>query len=229
MSTVSDRIISFNHSLHPELRLPAGIRMMNPFREFPDALEASELFYRKYYSDNCNRKLILGINPGRFGAGVTGVPFTDPKRLTECCRIPWRGAMLHEPSSVFVYDMIEAYGGTVDFYGDCYINSLCPLGFTSTDDRGREKNYNYYDSRELLEAVLSLLDWNIRRQIDISGTGDKCYCLGTGTNYKMLTKLNMQHAYFKTIIPLEHPRFIVQYRHKDRAKYIGEYLRKLKE
>jgi hypothetical protein len=38
-------------------------------------------FYQKYYADNKKRSLIIGINPGRFGAGVTGIPFTDPIRL----------------------------------------------------------------------------------------------------------------------------------------------------
>jgi len=49
---------------------------MNPFRENPEALIVSGKFYKKYYNDNNPRFLILGINPGRFGAGVTGIPFT---------------------------------------------------------------------------------------------------------------------------------------------------------
>ncbi len=59
---------------------------MNPFKENPDALAISSAFYKKYYDDHRMRRLILGINPGRFGAGVTGIPFTDTKRLTEKCR-----------------------------------------------------------------------------------------------------------------------------------------------
>ncbi len=34
-----------------------------------------------------HRYLILGINPGRFGGGITGIPFTDPIRLQNICGI----------------------------------------------------------------------------------------------------------------------------------------------
>ncbi len=153
MATLASRIIAFNKTLHFEGNLPKGIRIMNPFRESREALKVSSAFYRKYYHDNRKRHLILGINPGRFGAGLTGIPFTDPKRLIARCGIAYKGDMAHEPSSAFVYDMIEAYGGEQDFYGSFYINSLCPLGFTSIRPDGKEVNYNYYDSKELSKAV----------------------------------------------------------------------------
>jgi hypothetical protein len=89
----------------------------------------------------------LGINPGRFGAGVTGIPFTDTKRLEEKCWLTIEGLTTYEPSSVFVYDVIEAYGGVEKFYSDYYISSVCPLGFVKFNEKGKEINYNYYDSR----------------------------------------------------------------------------------
>jgi hypothetical protein len=64
---------------------------MNPYKEEELAMRISSEFYRKYYSDENKRHLILGINPGRFGGGVTGVPFTDPKRLISECHIPYEG------------------------------------------------------------------------------------------------------------------------------------------
>lgn len=82
MKTFADKIIEFNKFLHFEGLLPDGIRIMNPFRD-NYIFKVSSSFYRKYYNDNKPRHLILGINPGRFGAGFTGVPFTDTKRLTK--------------------------------------------------------------------------------------------------------------------------------------------------
>ncbi len=126
---------------------------MNPFKESGEAVKVSSEFYRKYYGDNKPRHLILGINPGRFGAGVTGVPFTDSKRLTGECGIAYTGKETHEPSSVFIYEMIHAYGGPEKFYQRFYINSVCPLGFVATGKNGKEVNYNYYDSKALTEAI----------------------------------------------------------------------------
>ena len=86
-------------------------------------------FYTKYYSDNNKRILLLGINPGRFGGGVTGIPFTDPVRLEKVCGIKNDFQKKQELSSVFIYEMIEAYGGAEKFYKQFYISAVSPLGF----------------------------------------------------------------------------------------------------
>src|SRR6187402_2535739 len=97
-TSFADKVITFNRQLHFSGKLPPGIRIMNPFKEEESAFEISSAFYRKFYNDNHPRHLILGINPGRFGAGVTGVSFTDPKRMINQCHIPYNGPITHEPS-----------------------------------------------------------------------------------------------------------------------------------
>src|SRR5437870_2996448 len=104
MKTFADKVIAFNKQVHFSGKLPPGIRIMNPFAEDESILEISSAFYKKFYDDSQPRHLILGINPGRFGAGVTGVPFTDSKRLRTECGIDYRGKETHEPSSVFIYE-----------------------------------------------------------------------------------------------------------------------------
>ena len=182
MTTFADRIIAFNKQLDFHGGLPEGISIMNPFRENVNIIPVSSGFYRKYYNDNNPRHLILGINPGRFGAGITGIPFTDPKRLIEKCALEFSGELKHEPSSVFVYEVIDAFGGSEEFYRRFYINSVCPLGFTSNRPDGKELNYNYYDSKELTNAVYSFIIDNIRKQISIGVETDVCFCFGTGKN-----------------------------------------------
>jgi hypothetical protein len=164
------------------------------------------------------------MNPGRFGGGVTGIPFTDPKRLKTHCGISYTRAVTHEPSSVFVYDVIEAYGGPAKFYNRFYINSLCPLGFTNTTAKGKEINYNYYDSPALANAVRAFIINNLHRQIGLGLHTQVCMVLGTGKNEKYLQKLNEQYNYFKTIIAVEHPRYIVQYKSSAKSFYIDKYL-----
>jgi hypothetical protein len=221
----ADRVIQFNRQLtYTGNPLPIGIRIMNPFREHDNVMGIVEAFYHKYYNDNSQRHIILGINPGRFGAGLTGIPFTDTKRLVSECNIPYSDKTSHEPSSVFIYEMINAYGGPEAFYNDFYINSPCPLGFTSIDAKGKETNYNYYDSKELIEAVLPFMIENIHKQIDLGIKTDTCFCFGTGKNEKFLRKLNEEHQFFRKIIALEHPRFIMQYKSASKQFYIDKYL-----
>ena len=224
MPTFADKVIEFNKELQFHGQLPEGIHIMNPFQENPEVLEISSAFYRKYYSDNHPRHLILGINPGRFGSGVTGVPFTDSKRLIQECGLPYHGKPTHEPSSVYVYEMIKAFGGPEAFYRNFYIHSVCPLGFTTTSAKGQEINYNYYDSPSLTAAVYDFIIENIRKQLNFGIQTDIGFCFGTGKNEKFLRKLNEKEKFFKEIIALEHPRFIMQYKAKTKDLYINKYL-----
>lgn len=224
METFADKVISFNRRVHFHGSLPEGIRIMNPFRENAEIIPLSALFYHKYYSDHKPRHLILGINPGRFGGGITGIPFTDPKRLVEKCGIPFNGPPAHEPSSVFIYEMIDAFGGPQVFYEKFYINSVCPLGFTRAGVSGKEINYNYYDSKALTEAVRPFITASIKSQIALGVDTDTCFCFGTGKNEKFLKELNKEKHFFKEIVSLEHPRFIMQYKSKSKQVYLDKYL-----
>ena len=225
MKTNADKIIAFNRNLRFEHLLPQGIGVMNPFVENEGALEASSAFYHKFYSDNKPRLMILGINPGRFGAGLTGVPFTDPKRLLAECGIDcYAGPTAHEPSSVFVYEMINAFGGVKEFYSRFYINSISPLGFVARKQNGKEVNYNYYDSAELTTAARPFILKTLKEQLTFNIRRDACFCLGTGKNHKFILELNNEHGFFDKIIPLEHPRYIIQYKSKQIDSYITKYL-----
>jgi hypothetical protein len=227
--TFADRIIDFNQTLHFEGELPAGINIMNPYQESDLALKASSTFYKKYYSDTHPRHLILGINPGRFGSAMTGVSFTDPKRLITYCDIPFPGKMTHEPSSEFIYEMITAYGGPEAFYKQFYISSVCPLGFTITGEQGRVTNYNYYDNKALMEAAYPFIITQMERQLALGFETDIAYCFGTGKNENFLRKLNAEKKYFGKIIALPHPRYIMQYKSKMKTTFVDEYLEAFKE
>ena len=100
--TFADNVIQFNQNLHSPAQLPSGFRVINPFLDNAETMGVMQQFYRKYYNDLNLRKFIVGINPGRHGAGVTGVPFTDTKRLESVCGIKMNSAATHEVSSVFV-------------------------------------------------------------------------------------------------------------------------------
>lgn len=218
----SDHILSFHRQLQPDWKLPAGVELLYPF-DNPGTWEVMESFFHKYFSDPHPRTLIFGINPGRFGAGVTGTPFTDPKILEEVCGIPNTFPKRAELSAIFVYEFINAYGGPEAFYKDFYITSLCPLGFVKDS-----KNYNYYDSKELTRAVEPHILHNIRFHLEIGCNPEIAYSLGKGKNYAYFQKINKEHNLFKQVIPLPHPRWVMQYRLKRKEEFIEKIVDALK-
>jgi hypothetical protein len=229
LKTFADHVINFNSHLEYKGTLPPGIRIMNPFREQPQIKEIMRQFYKKFYDDHLTRQMIIGINPGRLGSGSTGVPFTDTKRMIDAHGIQIEGLKTHEPSAVFMHEMFSAYGGVDKFYKDFYIGSVCPLGFTSIQPGGKEINYNYYDSKALKEAVYDFVVESMKEQLTFGIDTRVAYCLGTGKNFAFLQQLNAKEGYFKKIVPLEHPRFVMQYKSKTKQDYIDKYLRAFEE
>jgi len=223
MRTQAAAILEFYKNLRPGFPMPEGIDIMNPYAD-KETWRITEAFYQKFYSDTDPRIFIFGINPGRFGGGVTGIPFTDPIRLAEKCCIPNSWKKTAELSSLFIYDMIDHYGGVREFYAKFFITALSPLGFTWSG-----KNLNYYDNKELLRRSEPFILRCIRRQLETIPTAEFCYCLGEGENFKQFQRINTQHAYFKEIIPLPHPRWVMQYRRKEIGEYIEAYISKFNE
>ncbi len=228
MPTFADSVIHFNKTIQFKSKLPSGVRVMNPFRENPEVPAIVERFYRKFYDDSRTRKLILGINPGRLGAGATGIPFTDSRRLAGKCGIEVKSVRTHEPSSVFVYDLIDRFGGVNKFYTSFYITSVCPLGFIRKSARGNWVNCNYYDSGELFDCVKPLIRSNLRKQIEFGIDTARVFVLGK-KNAQYVQELNQSDKYFGEVAALEHPRYIEQYRSASREKYIADYVRELRK
>ncbi len=219
--TQSDAILHFYRNLRPMFPLGDGIEIMNPYKN-PAAWKLAGQFYGKFYSDSRPRRYIFGINPGRFGGGVTGIPFTDPIRLAEKCGIPNDLKRQAELSSQFVYEMIDWYGGAEAFYGHYYITALSPLGYVR-----HGKNLNYYDDKELMRDVEPFVLACIRRQLKTIPTNAICFCLGEGENFRYFNRINEKHRFFKTIIPLPHPRWVMQYRRKKVKDFVRMYVEKL--
>ena len=91
--TKAQRILAFYYGLDfDHAYLDDDLAVLNPFEGASPAQErALSDFYHRFYNDDKPRNLILGINPGRLGAGATGIPFTDTKRLV-ACGIPFDAA-----------------------------------------------------------------------------------------------------------------------------------------
>ena len=216
-------ILDFYKGLDPQFNLPKGVSLMNPYANSA-SWRLTESFYTKYYSDTIPRAYIFGINPGRFGGGVTGIPFTDPIRLEDRCGIRNELKKLPELSSQFIYGMIDEFGGPARFYSYFFFSALSPLGFIEDG-----KNLNYYDSRELCQACEAFMIDCIKKQLNTIPASATCICLGEGQNFSRFKKLNDEHHFFREIIPLPHPRWIMQYRRKRMNEYVEQYVATFKK
>ena len=199
-----------------KVKLPDGINVLDPFNgeNAEEVRRIVKLFHRQYYADERPRMLMLGINPGRLGAGSTGICFTDTKRCEADLGIPVEGMRTHEPSSDFFYRAVRAAGGAEAFYDRVYVQAICPLGFTHTGPKGTPLNLNYYDDAALQKAITPVV---VRWLRDLIATGlrtDVACCIGTGKNLTFLKKLNDNHGFLGRIIPVEHPRVVMPDRYK---------------
>ncbi|GAL86002.1 hypothetical protein NIASO_03695 [Sporocytophaga myxococcoides] len=225
--TFADKVIDFNRHLKFEGSLPNGFHVLNPYMDNPETMDVMKQFYYKYYNDQVQRRFIIGINPSRHGAGVTGVPFTDTKRLEKVCGIVMNSAYTHEVSSVFMYEMIAEYGGAEAFYKDYYINSPFPLAIIRQTEDGKWLNANYYDDSALFDMVKEFMIMSLKKHISLGLDTSEVYVLGM-KNAEYIGKLNKEAKLFDRIKILEHPRYIQQYKSKQKQLYINKYMLALK-
>jgi hypothetical protein len=211
-----NQVLKYHFQLQPDVQLPQGIKWLMPY-EHPETRKCMQAFYSTFYRDNMKRTFILGINPGRFGAGLTGVPFTDPIRL-EQLGIHNKFPKKPELSSVFIYEMVDRCGGPDIFFKQYYIASLSPLGLTRNG-----LNYNYYDDAQLARRIEPFIIRNIETQMAFGANKSIVFCLGQGKNYDYLKKLNDRHRWWKKVEPLPHPRWIMQYRLKRKEDFLKQY------
>ena len=202
--------------------MPEGVEILYPHLD-AGAWKAMSRFYHTFYNDTSNRVFIIGINPGRFGAGTTGIPFTDPIRLQDELGIGHEFDLKPELSSRFIYHMIEVYGGVKKFYNHCYFTSVSPFGFTRAG-----RNLNYYDLKELQDNWELYMVSALKAQIAI-GACPQALSLGQGKNHQYLRYLNSKYHLFKEIHPLPHPRWIMQYRLKKIDYFTELYCKSLKK
>lgn len=220
--TWAEHIITYYKNLRPPQVLPNEISWLYPQRN-EAVLKIVEIFYNKYFNDQQQRTLMLGINPGRLGAGITGVNFTAARQLQNHCGITHPFKNLSELSAEFIYEMIEAFGGAQKFYTSFFIGSVCPLGFVQ-----HGKNLNYYDDKALLATVAPFIVSSMQQLLAYGVNTRRCICIGGEKNYKHLLRLNEKHNWFQEIVSVPHPRFIMQYRRKQKDAYLQTYLDALK-
>jgi len=217
----AEKAIQFYSELDPKIKLKNGVDWIRAFDQ-QETLNCFSTFMHQFYNDAQPRTFLLGINPGRFGAGVTGVAFTDPIQLEEKLKISNSFEKKHELSAIFIHEVIDALGGPETFFSQFFITSVNPLGLIKDN-----KNYNYYDDAINLQLIEPFIIECMNKQLKYGYHREKAFSIGQGKNFKYLKKLNDTHKWFDEIIPLPHPRWVLQYKRKFKEQYIIEYIEKL--
>ena len=176
-------VLDFFDSLRPPPNLPEDVDILWPYGS-PEVRRVIDAFYRKYYSDRSPRIFLVGINPGRFGSGVTGIGFTDPPRLAADCGIPHSISGGAELSSDFVYRVIAAFGGPEAFFGRFYLTALSPVGYLRDG-----KNLNYYDVKGLPEKLDSWMAESMEKQIAAGACRRMAFSMGQGAKFPIHVRL----------------------------------------
>jgi len=214
----SIQILDFYFSLSPKPPLPKGVEAIYPF-DNPETKRLMQIFFNNYYDDKNPRTYLVGINPGRLGSGVTGIGFADAYHLEYYCDIPNSFDKRVEISAAFMFEVMEAYGGVEKFYKDFLFTTVMPLGLLKN-----EKNYNYYDDLQTQSALEPYIEETLLKQMSFPQAKPNIICVGQGKNLKYLKAFNDKHHCFESIEVVPHPRWVMQYRRKEKQKYINVYL-----
>jgi hypothetical protein len=217
LSLFSQKAVKYFAQLKSPSPLHENINVLNPYSD-KDVRRIVNEFYHKFFKDANERTFILGINPGRFGGGITGIAFTDPVALQEYCGIRNNFIKKRELSSKFVYSFIEDYGGVNKFFSKFFISAVYPLALLKDG-----KNYNYYDSSTLYRSLKPHILSSLKAQIKLGAKEDIVICLGK-KNANYLREINKKLSYFKKIVILDHPRYVMQYKLKKIDEYIKKYM-----
>jgi lin2946 protein len=231
--TTAQKILEFYGSLKSAgINLPEKYRLINPLtganqRQIAQITQITHRFYHRYYHDNRRRFMILGSSPARRGTALTGVPFEDVNHLQEDTGIFINAFGANKRSSSFLYEVMEECSGRQKFYKRFYMSFVCPLGIEKINLKGNWVNCNYYENAALKKCLHPFIVDSLRCQIDFNIDTTVCFCIGSGENFKFLTNINDEYHFFDTIVPLEHPRFIMQYNADRKEEFIKKYVNAL--
>lgn len=138
MEEIIDLHLDFYHSIKENDEVISTLRKENIkiLDGFIRNIDLVRRYYQTVYQTNRDRIVLCGINPGKLGAGKTGVPFLDFKSISQI----FSDVRLsdQERSAQYMWSVINKIG--IDkFYKNIYITNISWFGFTKEGN-----NLNYY-------------------------------------------------------------------------------------
>ena len=124
--------------------------------DFLENWENIKRFNEKYYKGSYPKTVLCGINPGKNGAGKTGIPFIDFSSLSKL--LDGVEKTDTERSAQFFYDIVQEIGAD-RFYRSFYVTNISWLGFIKDG-----KNVNYYDlSDKSKKFIYKMFQYEIKQ------------------------------------------------------------------
>lgn len=108
-------------------------------RDFLTNWDMMNEFYGRFYRDGVPKTVLCGLNPGRLGAGKTGVPLLDFRSLALLMPDLAGGRHETERSAQFFFSVIEGIGAE-RFFQSFYVTNISWVGYLKDG-----KNLNFYD------------------------------------------------------------------------------------
>jgi len=167
-------------------------------------------FWRRFYPEELPRHVICGLNPGRFGAGLTGVPFTDFQTLSRW--MPSVERQDTEPSAQFFAQVVAAVGVEA-FFRRFYVTNVSAVGYVKDG-----RNLNYHD---LPAGALEVVERRFVEEMEIVRPQQ---IIALGRQVERSIKRLMPNV---VVSYLPHPAWVSTYRKAAQHDWIERYLRVL--
>ena len=176
--------------------------------DFLDHREVADAFWSTYYPKDLPREVICGLNPGRLGAGLTGVPFTDFFSLSKW--LPGIKRNDSEASAQFFFQVVQAVGVEA-FFKRFYVTNVSAVGFLKAG-----KNLNYHD---LPQAALEVVECNFHEEMR---TVAPTRVIALGRHAYASVKKNVPTDV--EVSYLAHPSWIMTYRRRETDAWVQRYI-----
>ncbi|MDV2885513.1 DUF4918 family protein [Alkalihalophilus pseudofirmus] len=148
-----DKIIHLHQNFYTELKNNLELndilkkKKITVLDGFNKNIKLVHRYYQKVYSTEAKRIVLCGINPGRKGAGKTGIPFLDFSAVSHL--LSDIGEYDREQSAQFMLSIINEIGSE-SFYRNVYLTNIAWFGFTKEGS-----NLNYYDLPSPLPTIFT--------------------------------------------------------------------------
>jgi hypothetical protein len=124
--------------------------------DFLDNWDVVTQFNQQFYKDGFPKTVLCGINPGRLGAGKTGIPFIDFASLSQMVKSVNRDES--ERSAQFFFDVVQELG-IEEFYRNFYVTNVSWVGYTHNH---RNVNYDQLPD-DAKKFVYDMFQWEMQQ------------------------------------------------------------------
>ena len=181
MPTIAEEMLSAARRLCEEVsRLRFGPPVTHVYNPLVYAWAPQRLYIERFGATR-KRVVLLGMNPGPFGMGQTGVPFGEVSRVREFLGIEaevGRPAQEHpdrpvqgfactrsEVSGSRVWGLVEErWGSAANFFAEHYVANYCPLLFMEEGGKNRTPDKLAAGERAALQAAC---DRHLQRVVEL--------------------------------------------------------------